>query len=79
MSISELYSDESYCLQEIVRIREAWGNVNTFTERMIDSSRMVLGFMQLYGPGEIQVMVDATLDELERREVLGLFRRCSCR
>jgi hypothetical protein len=50
-ALQKLFSDEVYCRQEIVRIREAWGDRRTFTVPM----------------------VDATLIELSRREVLGLF------
>ena len=71
-TLKALFSDESYCRQEIVRIREAWGNRTTFTPAMIDSSRRVLGFMKLYGPDSIQVSVDATELELARREILCL-------
>ena len=71
-TLKELFSYESYCRQEIVRIREAWGSRTTFTPEMIDASRRVLGFMKLYGPDSIQISVDATELELARREILCL-------
>jgi hypothetical protein len=72
-ALQKLFSDEVYCRQEIVRIREAWGDRRTFTVPMVDAARKTLGFMQLYGSESLQTIVDATLIELSRREVLGLF------
>ena len=72
-SIESLFSDKTYCLQEIVRMREAWGDRTKFTWETIDSSRRVLGFMQLYAPEDMQTTIDASIIELGKREVLCLF------
>lgn len=73
-SIEQLFLDKQYCFQEMVRMREAWGSRSTLTWEIIDASRRVLGFMQLYAPQEIQTLVDGAIIELGRREVLCLFR-----
>ena len=72
MSIEALFKDRRYCLDEICRIREAWGCTTTFTSRMIEAARWTLGFMLLYAPMEIQITVEATISELDRREVYFL-------
>ena len=71
-SLQAIFADVDYCRQEIMRIREDWGNRKTFTSKMIEAARKVLGFMMLYGPEEIQPVVESTLEELMRREVLVL-------
>lgn len=70
MSVEAVFADKAYCLAELCRIREAWGYRRTFTFKMIEAARKVLAWMQLYGPADIQDMVDATIEELGRREFL---------
>ncbi len=67
-AIQTLFGDEQYCLDELLRIREAFGNKNTFNEKVIDASRKTLAFMMLYAPKSISSLIDATLYELEKRE-----------
>jgi hypothetical protein len=69
MSVAEVYSTREYCIEEIMRIREMWSNIRTFTPEAIAAARVSLGFMMLYCPEEIQSTVEATLNELSQREV----------
>ena len=71
-TLKKIFADASYCRKELVAIREAWGNRTTFSERMVEAARRTLGFMQFYGPESVQVSVEATLLELEKRYCLGL-------
>ena len=73
MSMQELFSSEQYCKDEILRIRESWGNKNSFNSKSIDASRYSLGFMYLYCPDKIKELVKSTLNELDRREQFLLF------
>ena len=75
MSMKTLFQDEQYCKDEILRIREAFGNKNSFNTATIDASRYSLGFMYLYCPERLQPLVESTLDELSRREQFLLFGR----
>ena len=74
MTIQELFSDREYVKDELLRMREAWGNIHTFDEATIDASRKTLGFMQLYAPEDMLGHIEASIDELSRRETLMLFR-----
>jgi hypothetical protein len=71
-SIEDLFSDKNYCLQEILRMRKAWGNIKTFTPETIEASRRVLGFMILYAPEEIKKVALSHIEELGKREILCL-------
>jgi hypothetical protein len=64
MSMQELYSNEQYCKDELLRIRESFGNKNTFNSKTIDASRYSLSYMLLYCPEEMYYMVLSTFNEL---------------
>lgn len=68
-----ILSDRDYCIQEINRVRLTWERRDTFTWKAILAGRKALLWMQLYGPDSVQTMVDATILELNRREILCLF------
>lgn len=67
--IATVYSSREYCIDEMARIREMWGNRNTFTDASIEGARTSLGFMMLYCPEALQSMVEAMLYELSQREI----------
>lgn len=71
--IQNLYSSKDFCLEELKRIRDMWSNRNTFTDRNIQGAKTSLGFMALYCPNEIQSLVIATIEELNKREMYFLF------
>lgn len=72
--MEELFSSEQYCKDELLRIRESFSNKETFNATSIDASRYTLGFMLLYCPEHLYTLIEATLDELNRREMYLLFR-----
>jgi len=73
-AMKEIFSNDSYCKDELLRIRESFGNKNTFNESSIAASRDTLAWMYLYCPEDLMSLVDATMIELERREQYLLFR-----
>jgi len=73
--MEKLFSNEQYCKDELLRIREAFGNKITFNKETIDASRYTLGFMMLYCSEKLIPMVESTLEELNRRELYFLFGR----
>lgn len=66
--VQKLFADKQYCFDEMIRIREAWGNKNTFNKNTIDAIRKTLSMMILYCPKEIRYTVEGMFEELERRE-----------
>lgn len=73
MGMAEVFSDKKYCLEELSRIRETWGDKTSFTTKSSEAIRYTLGFMYLYCPIELQIAVDAHLLELDIRERYLLF------
>ena len=72
-SIETVFSNADYCMDELRRIRQAWGTKSTFTKKVINASRQTLCMMLLYCPKKLTDLVYATLDELTKREVFLLF------
>ena len=79
MSMQELFSSEQYCKDEILRIRESFSNKNTFNSKTIEASKYSLAFMYLYCPEKLQSLVEATLNEIDRREQFLLLGRIICK
>lgn len=73
MTIQELFSDKQYIFDELIRMREAWGYKSTFNEKTVEASLKVLGFMRLYAPEDVLGLVEASYEELFRRERFMLF------
>lgn len=65
--IAEVYSKKENVIDEIVRIREAFGNRNT-TEAQFKAIFFALGAMVLYAPEAQRVLVESTLREATIRE-----------
>jgi hypothetical protein len=73
MGMSVVFSDENYCIEELSRIRETWGNKTSFTFKSAEAIRYTLGFMYLYCPRKLQSIVEGHLLELDIRERCLLF------
>ena len=69
-SMQALLSSRDYCLAELYRIRAVWETRVGFTDQRILAAKKTLLWMMMYAPQSVQTLVDATLMELERREVL---------
>ncbi len=67
--ITSVYSSRDYCIDEMARIRDMWGNRRTFTPAAIAGARTSLGFMMLYCPVSLRNSVEAMLYELGQREI----------
>jgi hypothetical protein len=74
MSMEELFKDKAYCNTQIVEARKQFGNVNT-TDEQLDKINDTLAFMYIYCPDELQSIVLATMNELEKRR---LYRSLYC-
>lgn len=66
--MATVFSDASYCKEELLRIRETWGNKTTFTEKTVEAIRKTLAWMYLYCPVELQSTVESHMNELSTRE-----------
>lgn len=71
--IEEVYSSKDYCLEEMSRIREMWGNKKTFTKKAMEAAGTSLSYMYLYCPKELMTGVETMLLELERRNLYLVF------
>lgn len=67
-AISDLCKDEKYCKEEILRIREMFGNKNS-TQKHFEAAEQSLILMLIHCPEHLYYAVQATIDELSRRKV----------
>lgn len=64
--MKKLFADKDYCIKELIRSRDVFGNKNT-TRDQYDAMQKCLAAMYLYCPEEIQDHVYAHLLEAEKR------------
>jgi hypothetical protein len=69
MDISEYYADRQTCIDELQLARKVFTNVNSTLDEWEGVER-ALGFMYLYCPENLRVMVHATLSELNKRKMM---------
>jgi hypothetical protein len=71
-SIDEYYRTAENCYADILVLREAWGHIS-FTIQQAGQAYKTLQLMWLYCPRTIEHIVQAHLDELEKRcQLMGM-------
>jgi hypothetical protein len=68
MTISELFKDAEYCKEQLLQVREAFGNKTT-TREQYNAMEKCLSAMYCYCPESIQRAVYITLLEAEKRRI----------
>lgn len=66
-AMERVFSNKEYCLEELSRIREIWGDKTKFTFKTSEAMRQTLAWMWLYCPEEVRTAVEAELNELDIR------------
>jgi hypothetical protein len=66
--IQEYYSDRDTCFKEIAQARKLFGNPKATLEQYAALDKG-LGLMFLYCPEDIQPIVEATMEESDRRRL----------
>lgn len=64
--IHHFYNARQNCFDDLVILRKAWGHLS-FAIEQAGHAYKALNVMRVECPDEIQYIVDATLEELERR------------
>lgn len=65
--MKNLYKNKDYCIQELLKSRNVFGNKNT-TRKQYDAMQTCLAGMYLYCPEELQDHVYTHLLESEKRK-----------
>ncbi len=80
MSVNDYYADKQNCFNDLVVLRKAWG-VTSFGLPQAVQAYKTLNTMWVSCPDDIQYMVTAALNELERRcQLMGIpeYRQYYC-
>lgn len=65
-SVEKVFSNKEHVQQCLVEAREIFGSTET-TEKQYEGMMKALGFCIIYGPEELQVLIDATIMEANMR------------